>query len=126
MSIALDILSKTKFSMNFKERYDVLGGPSEPAMRIAVKRMGTLLQLPSWVPTKKQPRMNKLFEEIINTVIGNRPPSPEDFMKRKQCSFSLLSLSLDVKWKRRRRFNLKKGMWSGKPVCNAPKARVFP
>lgn len=86
MSIALGIISKTMFSMDFKEGYDVLGGPIESAMRIAVKRMRTLLRLPLWVPTKSNREYKKAvrtLDDVIYAIIGKRREDlekPEDML----------------------------------------------
>ncbi|MFF2456248.1 cytochrome P450 [Peribacillus simplex] len=70
MSLALGIISKTMFSLNLKEGYDELGEPIEASMRIAVKRMRTLLHLPLWVPTKNN-REYKNSIQRLDTVIFN-------------------------------------------------------
>jgi cytochrome P450 len=86
MNITLGIISKTMFSMDFKEGYDVLGGPIETAMRIAVKRMRTLLQLPLWVPTKSNREHKKAIQtldDVVYAIIEKRredSEKPEDML----------------------------------------------
>jgi cytochrome P450 len=70
MSVALSIISKTMFSMDFKEGYDVLGEPIETCMKIAVRRMRTLLQFPIWIPTKSN-REYKNAIQTLDTVLFN-------------------------------------------------------
>lgn len=75
MSITLGIISKTMFSLDFKEGYSILGEPIETAMRVAVKRMRTLLNLPLWIPTKTnleyKDALYKL-NKVLYSVIDNR------------------------------------------------------
>ena len=70
MDITLGIISKTMFSMDFKEGYSILGKPLETAMRMAVKRMRTLLSLPLWIPTKTNLEHNEAIDKL-NAVLYN-------------------------------------------------------
>lgn len=70
MDITLGIISKTMFSMDFKEGYSIVGEPIETAMRMAVKRMRTLLNLPLWVPTKRNLEYKEAIDEL-NAVLYN-------------------------------------------------------
>jgi cytochrome P450 len=86
MTITLGIISKTMFSMDLKEGYNVIGGPLEFAMKIAVKRMRTLLQLPLWVPTKSNRESKKAIQTLDDVVYGiiekrrEDPEKPEDML----------------------------------------------
>jgi cytochrome P450 len=51
MNITLGIISKTMFSMEFKDGYEIVGKPLETALRITVKRMRKIFRMPLWVPT---------------------------------------------------------------------------
>ncbi|WP_255264055.1 cytochrome P450 [Peribacillus butanolivorans] len=80
MNIALGIISKTMFSMDFKDGYDVVGEPMEAALRISVKRMRTLLQLPLWVPTKSNREYKKAIQrldKVIYSIIEKRREDAE-------------------------------------------------
>ncbi|WP_244933523.1 cytochrome P450 [Neobacillus mesonae] len=80
MSITLGIISKTMFSLDFKEGYSILGKPIETAMRVALKRMRTLLNLPLWIPTKTnleyKDALDKL-NKVLYSVIDNRRKDQE-------------------------------------------------
>jgi cytochrome P450 len=70
MDITLGIISKTMFSMDFKEGYSILGKPLETAMRMAVKRMRALVNLPLWIPTKTNLEHNEAIDKL-NEVLYN-------------------------------------------------------
>ncbi|WP_216827442.1 cytochrome P450 [Alkalihalobacterium elongatum] len=64
MNITLGIITKTMFSMNFEEGSKVIGEPIETYMKIAVKRMRSILPMPLWLPTKN----NKHYKKSIATL----------------------------------------------------------
>ncbi|WP_257967989.1 cytochrome P450 [Peribacillus deserti] len=79
MNITLDIISKTMFNLDFKEGYNTLGPPIETAMRIAVKRMRTLFNLPLWIPTKKNRDFKQAIKEldsVLYNIIEQRRQDP--------------------------------------------------
>ncbi|MGE7766344.1 cytochrome P450 [Peribacillus sp. NPDC096540] len=80
MNISLGIISKTMFSMEFKDGYEVVGEPIESSLRIAVKRMRTLLRLPLWVPTKinrKYKNAIQKLDTVIYSIIEKRREDAE-------------------------------------------------
>ncbi|OIK11467.1 cytochrome P450 [Bacillus sp. MUM 13] len=64
MGITLGIITKTMFSMTFKEGYAAIGKPLESAMRSAIKRMRAIIKLPLWIPVKK----NREYRRAINKL----------------------------------------------------------
>jgi cytochrome P450 len=80
MDITLGIISKTMFSMDFKEGYSILGEPIETAMRMSVKRMRALLNLPLWIPTKTNLEYKEAIDKlnvVLYTIIEKRRQSNE-------------------------------------------------
>ncbi|MFD6442586.1 cytochrome P450, partial [Peribacillus sp. NPDC060186] len=80
MNIALGIISKTMFSMELKDGYDMVGEPIESSLRIALKRMRTLLRLPLWVPTKinrKYKNAIQRLDTVIYSIIEKRREDAE-------------------------------------------------
>ncbi|RFU68578.1 cytochrome P450 [Bacillus sp. V59.32b] len=70
MDITLGIISKTMFSLDFKDGYSILGEPIEMAMRMAIKRMRTLIKIPLWIPTKSNLEYKKAMDKL-NVVLYN-------------------------------------------------------
>ncbi|MGE7668785.1 cytochrome P450 [Peribacillus sp. NPDC097077] len=68
MSLALGIVSKTMFSTELKDGYNLIGEPIDEVMKVAVKRMRNLFQLPLWIPTKSNREYKKVLERL-DTVI---------------------------------------------------------
>ncbi|WP_409300271.1 cytochrome P450 [Peribacillus sp. SCS-155] len=80
MSITLGIICKTMFHMDFTEGYHRIGESIETAMKMAIKRMRGLINLPLWVPTKR----NRDFKNAVNAldriifdIIEKRRTDPE-------------------------------------------------
>ncbi|MFD6210602.1 cytochrome P450 [Peribacillus sp. NPDC060253] len=75
MNITLGIISKTMFSMEFKDGYELVGKSMETALRIAVKRMRTIFRMPLWVPTKinrEYKNAIQKLDKIIYSIIEKR------------------------------------------------------
>ncbi|MBM4765226.1 cytochrome P450 [Bacillus sp. B15-48] len=75
MNIALGIICKTMFSMNFKEGNDLIGNAVENANRLSVKRMRAIFPLPLWVPTRTNREFKKTaqaLDEVLFKMIENR------------------------------------------------------
>jgi cytochrome P450 len=75
MNIALGIISKTMFSMEFDEGASIIGEPMEEVMNTAVRRMRSLLPLPLWVPVEKNRKFKeavKDLDEVLFRLIGER------------------------------------------------------
>jgi cytochrome P450 len=75
MNITLGIITKTMFSMDFDEGVSKIGKPIETYMRLAVKRMRSLMPLPLWVPTKanrKYKHSIKSLNQVIYSIIESR------------------------------------------------------
>lgn len=70
MDIALGIISKTMFSLDIKDGYSILGEPIETAMRMAIKRMRTLINLPLWIPIKGNREYKRALDKL-NAVLYN-------------------------------------------------------
>ncbi|RFU66050.1 cytochrome P450 [Peribacillus glennii] len=68
MDITLAIISKTMFGMDLKEGYSIVGEPIETAMRMAIKRMRTIINLPLWIPTKSNRELKKAIDELNAAV----------------------------------------------------------
>ncbi|HYK72455.1 MAG TPA: cytochrome P450, partial [Pseudoneobacillus sp.] len=64
MNITLGIISKTMFSMDFEEGVSKIGEPIEKVMKLAVKRMRSILPLPLWIPTKENLIYKKAVKEL--------------------------------------------------------------
>lgn len=80
MSIALGIINKTMFSMDFKDGYEVIGKPIEASLKVVVQRMRNLFRLPLWVPTKRNreyKRAIQSLEIVINSIIEKRRADTE-------------------------------------------------
>ncbi|MDQ0220649.1 cytochrome P450 [Peribacillus cavernae] len=93
MSMALGIISKTMFSMDFEEGYDVLGEPIETAMRTAVKRMRTLLQPPLWVPTRSNREYKNAIHELDKVLFEIIDKRREDAEKQED----MLGILMDAR-----------------------------
>ncbi|ADU32117.1 cytochrome P450 [Evansella cellulosilytica] len=68
MDIALGIISKTMFSMEFEEGASVIGEPMEETMRTAVRRMRSILPLPLWIPVKQNRKYKQAIKELDNVL----------------------------------------------------------
>ncbi|MBU9713077.1 cytochrome P450 [Bacillus tamaricis] len=93
MNITLGIISKTMFNMNLEEGYDVIGPPIETVMKLAVKRMRSLAQLPLWIPTKTNRNYKRAIDEldhVLFSIIENR-------RSHKGKSEDLLGVLMDAK-----------------------------
>ncbi|MGE7780490.1 cytochrome P450 [Peribacillus sp. NPDC097264] len=64
MSLALSIVSKTMFSTELKDGYNLIGEPIDDALKVAIKRMRTLFHLPLWIPTKS----NREYKEVLDRL----------------------------------------------------------
>ncbi|WP_416150714.1 cytochrome P450 [Salipaludibacillus sp. HK11] len=75
MDIALGIITKTMFSMDFDEGSEIIGQPMEDVMRIGIKRMRSIIQIPLWLPTKKNRKLKravKILDQTIYHIIEKR------------------------------------------------------
>lgn len=75
MNITLGIISKTMFSMDFEEGVSKIGEPIEKVMKLAVKRMRSILPLPLWIPTKENliyKKAVKELDQVLYNIINNR------------------------------------------------------
>ena len=70
MDITLGIISKTMFSMEFKDGYEIVGKPLETALRITVKRMRKIFRMPLWVPTKINREYKKAKQRLDKVIYG--------------------------------------------------------
>ncbi len=70
MDITLGIISKTMFSMEFKDGYEIVGKPLETALRITVKRMRKIFRMPLWVPTKINREYKKAIQRLDKVIYG--------------------------------------------------------
>nr|WP_174734983.1 cytochrome P450 [Mesobacillus harenae] len=68
LNITLGIISKTMFSMELNEGYDLVGESVERAMKLAVRRMRSIIPLPLWVPVKRN-REYKLAKQALDEVL---------------------------------------------------------
>lgn len=69
-NITLGIISKTMFSMEFKDGYEIVGKPLETALRITVKRMRKIFRMPLWVPTKINREYKKAIQRLDKVIYG--------------------------------------------------------
>jgi cytochrome P450 len=75
MNITLGIISKTMFGMEFNEGFEKIGEPLEKCMKLAVRRMRSLVPLPLWVPTTKNRELKeavKALDEVLHKIISGR------------------------------------------------------
>lgn len=75
LNIALGIISKTMFGMEFDEGASVIGTPMEEVMNTAVRRMRSIFPLPLWVPVKKNRKFKnavKELDKVLFRLIGER------------------------------------------------------
>lgn len=80
MSIALGIVSKTMFSTELKDGYDIIGGTVDSALKSLVKRMRTLFQVPLWIPTKSNRELKKTLKQlnaVVYSIIEKRRKDTE-------------------------------------------------
>ncbi|WP_078427344.1 cytochrome P450 [Alkalihalobacterium alkalinitrilicum] len=80
MNITLGIITKTMFSMSFQEGSDVIGTPIESFMKLAIKRMRSIVPLPLWLPTKNNLLYKKSIlklEQVLGNIIEQRKKSGE-------------------------------------------------
>ncbi len=75
MNIALGIITKTMFRMDFEEGAHILGEPMDAVMKLGVKRMRSLVQLPLWVPSKSNLELKKAvktIDQVLYRMIDER------------------------------------------------------
>ncbi|WP_419880422.1 cytochrome P450 [Peribacillus sp. B-H-3] len=75
MDLTLAIVSKTMFSKEFEDGYQIIGDSIETSMRMAIKRMRNLFSLPLWIPTKNNRKFKKAVKQLDNvlySLIGER------------------------------------------------------
>ena len=75
LDITLGIITKTMFSMDFKEGHELLGDSVEKGMKLAIKRMRSILPMPLWLPSKTNrefKQVAKALDELLFNIIGNR------------------------------------------------------
>ncbi|MDE5413236.1 cytochrome P450 [Alkalihalobacterium chitinilyticum] len=80
MNVTLGIITKTMFSMDFKEGSEAIGQPIETYMKLAVKRMRAIVRLPLWLPTKNNKSYKKsihILEQTLTNIIEDRRKSDE-------------------------------------------------
>ncbi|MDQ0255297.1 cytochrome P450 [Evansella vedderi] len=78
MNITLGIISKTMFNMEFTKGYDIIGTPIENVMKLAIKRMRSILPSPLWIPTKTNRQYKKAIKEldsVLYSIIDQRRQS---------------------------------------------------
>lgn len=83
MNITLGIISKTMFSMDFQEGFDIIGEPLEKVMKLAIKRMRAILPIPLWIPTTKNLEYKKAVQAlngIIYSFIQKRRSDPQKYI----------------------------------------------
>ncbi|PLT35279.1 cytochrome P450 [Bacillus sp. V5-8f] len=68
MDITLEIISKTMFSIDIKEGYSIVGEAIETAMKMAVQRMRTIINLPLWIPTKRNRDCKQAIDKLNSTI----------------------------------------------------------
>ena len=82
MNITLGIISKTMFSMEFDHGNEIIGHPLDTYMRLAVKRMRTLLPLPLWLPSKSNKRYKRAIsdlDDVLYKIINSRKIGAENY-----------------------------------------------
>ncbi|WP_332628451.1 cytochrome P450 [Halalkalibacter flavus] len=75
MNIALGIISKTMFSMDMKESHQTIGAPIDEAIRIATKRIRSLMKIPKAIPTKENQQFKeslRILNEVVYGIISHR------------------------------------------------------
>ncbi|WP_237562806.1 cytochrome P450 [Bacillus dakarensis] len=70
MNITLGVISKTMFSMDLKEGYELVGEAVEKVMKLAIKRMRRAIPLPLWLPSKSN-REFKQAAKVLDAVLFN-------------------------------------------------------
>jgi len=75
MNITLGIITKTMFGLDFKEGHELIGESVEKAMKLAIKRMRSVIPLPLSIPTqnnRKYRQTVQALDEVLFKIIGNR------------------------------------------------------
>jgi len=93
MDIALGIIAKTMFSMDFDEGAKRIGEPMDTVMRGGIKRMRSIVQLPLWVPTKN----NRKLKRAIHTLNLELYRMIEKRRKDSQSYTDLLGVLMEAK-----------------------------
>lgn len=79
MDIALGIITKTMFSMDFEEGTDAIGEPMDTVMKLGIKRMRSIVQIPLWVPTKTNRKLKRAvhsLDQVLYNMIEKRRNDP--------------------------------------------------
>jgi len=93
MDITLGIISKTMFSMEFKDGYEIVGKPLETALRITVKRMRKIFRMPLWVPTKINREYKKAIQRLDKVIYGIIEKRKNDTVKHED----MLGILMDAR-----------------------------
>ncbi|CAH0191514.1 Putative cytochrome P450 132 [Peribacillus frigoritolerans] len=93
MNITLGIISKTMFSMEFKDGYEIVGKPLETALRITVKRMRKIFRMPLWVPTKINREYKKAIQRLDKVIYGIIEKRKNDTVKHED----MLGILMDAR-----------------------------
>ena len=68
-NITLGIICKTMFSMDFKEGNELIGESVGMAMKLAIKRMRSIIPLPLWIPTKTNREYRRIAQELDKVLL---------------------------------------------------------
>ena len=68
-NITLGIICKTMFSMDFKEGNELIGESVGMAMKLAIKRMRSIIPLPLWIPTKTNREYRRISQELDKVLL---------------------------------------------------------
>ncbi|ULM98054.1 cytochrome P450 [Peribacillus frigoritolerans] len=93
MNITLGVISKTMFSMEFKDGYEIVGKPLETALRITVKRMRKIFRMPLWVPTKINREYKKAIQRLDKVIYGIIEKRKNDTVKHED----MLGILMDAR-----------------------------
>lgn len=75
MNITLGVISKTMFSMNLDEGYELVGESVERVMKLAIKRMRRAIPIPLWFPAKSNTEYKqaaKVLDDVLFNIINGR------------------------------------------------------
>ncbi|KMJ56130.1 cytochrome P450, partial [Bacillus sp. LL01] len=81
MNIALGIITKTMFSMDIGEEAKRIEAPMEAVMKLGVKRMRSLINIPLWIPTKNNRKLKRAVNElddVLFSIIKERRMEPSE------------------------------------------------
>ncbi len=67
--ITLGIICETMFSMDFKEGNELIGESVGMAMKLAIKRMRSIIPIPLWIPTKTNRDYRRIAQELDKVLL---------------------------------------------------------